>query len=212
MAQKRERLLTPVGTARYAWLKTPDCTFDQDGVFRAQLLVPALEAADLCKKLDELAEEAYATAQKENPGKKINLNLPYSHDVDDAGKPTGDIVFKFKTTSRWTRPNGEVVEKKLPAFDAKLNRIVDVPEVYTGSKLRISFVPSPYYVAAHRSAGVSLYINSYQILGLVTYESDAAYFGYKEEEGYVSTPPDAQGSPFTNEPQNDQANEDVPPS
>jgi hypothetical protein len=186
MSAPIERYATPPGTARYAWLHAPDTKFDADGVFRTQLLIPAEECRGLTERLDRLAEDAAAKARKENPGKKITLNPPYTEEEDDAGKPTGRIVFKLKKPALRKKQDGTVVPVTIPCFDAKLTKI-DMPPVYTGSIIRINFTPTAYYVPAHRAAGLSLWINSVQVLKLVTFDRDGEFYGYQEvEDGYAA--------------------------
>jgi len=192
MARKRE-LITVVGEGRYCWLKYPDVEFEDDGVYRTQILIPRDEAEPVIARLDKLADESVEAARRENPGKEVCRVAPYKEEYDEEGKPI--IVLKLKTAAKFRKNNGEVVDKKLPAFDSKGNRIPDdhIPNVYTGTRLRVCITPSFYYVAGQKTAGLSLYLVSFQILKLVTYENDANYFGFTSEEGgYIASLPPSE--------------------
>ena len=166
MATKKERILTPAGIAKFPRLLVPETKFTKDGVYSTQLPVRTKDAGELCALLEVKAKDALEKAKKDAPGKQIKLNPPYTIEYDEGGLPTGFTIFKFKSSARFTRFDGTVVDHKIPAFDSGCNKLPEMPNVRSGSKIRVNFTPIPYFVAAHRSAGLSLYINSVQIIEL----------------------------------------------
>lgn len=191
MARKQVlRLTTPKGVARYPWLSRADTQFNADGVYKVNLLIPAAECADLCEKLDGLAEDSYKEAVKKAKtpalAKAIKKAAPYSVFVDpETGDETDQIEFKFKMNSKIKTTTGEYKTIKPFIFDAKGNQLVVCPNIYGGSVLKVNFTPAAYYAANNKQAGVSLRLNAVQILDLVTGGSaGAGGFGFSEEEGY----------------------------
>lgn len=193
MARKKLlRITTPKGVARYPWLSNPDVQFNTDGVYKVNLLIPVEECADLCAKLDELAEESYkdAVSKAKTPAiaKQIKKAAPYSLFCDpQTGEETDKVEFKFKMNAKIKTATGEYKTMKPFAFDAKGNQVVVIPNVYGGSVLKVNFSPSPYYAANNKSAGISLRMNAFQIIDLVTGGGGSAEgYGFGEEEGYVA--------------------------
>ena len=185
-AHSRERIVTPIGIARYAWLRDPDTKFNASGVWRTQLIAPASECTAITQRLDELVDESYkAACRKVGAGrmKTIIRHPAYFQETDMDGVATGNIILKLKKNTTFIGRNGETLTAKLPAFDAKGQPILEVPSVYSGSSLRVNFTPLPYFVEAHKTAGVGLWLNSFQIVNLVSAARDAASYGYTEEDG-----------------------------
>ena len=107
--------VSPVGTARYPHITTPDSTGQYaDGKFKTKLVVPKKEAAALVQRLKDLAKEHRVA------------KLPFTEE-------DGDIVFTIKS------------KFKPLVFDAKNNEVKKVDlRVGGGSKLRVAGVVYPY--------------------------------------------------------------------
>jgi hypothetical protein len=194
MARKKLlRLTSPKGVARYPWLSRPDVQFNTDGVYKVNLLVPVSECAELCAKLDELAEESYreAVAKAKTPAiaKQIKKAAPYGMFLDpETGEETGQIEFKFKMNAKIKTATGEFKTLKPFIFDAKGNQVVVVPNIYGGSVLKVNFSPSPYFAANNKTAGISLRMNAVQVIELVSGTGGGATgYGFGEEEGFVAS-------------------------
>ena len=84
MADKR--FSTPVGTAVYPRLKTPDTKFDENGIYKADVAVPKADAKPL---MDELA-----AIFKSHTGKapKASDNVMWYLETDEEGEETGNVV------------------------------------------------------------------------------------------------------------------------
>lgn len=161
MAGQRMNFTTPVGTAQYPWLNKADFKFDDEGVFKADLLVDADEAKDLIDKINEFAKEALGT-------KLSKARMPYDTDSD-----TGQVIFKTKS-------------KFQPKFkDSAAQWIVkDIPQVWGGSTIRIAGSLSSYDKGAN--CGVKLNLNAVQIIKLSEGGGDGDDFG-AIKDGYVAS-------------------------
>ena len=155
---------TPRGTAQYAWLQPnkPDTKFDEDGVWKTNLLVPSNEAQPLIDKINEFA--------KEQLGNKVSKAiLPYTTDAD-----TGEIIFKTKS-------------KFAPKIkDSQGQLIVDnVPQIWGGSTIRIAGTLTAYDKGIN--VGIKLNLNAVQVISLVEGNgNDGDDFG-AVEGGYVAS-------------------------
>lgn len=107
--------VSPIGTARYPHITTPDSTGQYaDGKFKTKLVVPKEDAASLVDRLKTLAKEH-----------KVS-KLPFTEE-------DGDIVFSIKS------------KFKPLVFDAKNNEVKKVDlRVGGGSKLRVAGIVYPY--------------------------------------------------------------------
>lgn len=107
--------VSPIGTARYPHITTPDNTGQYaDGKFKTKLVVPKKDAAALVEHLKGLAKEH-----------KVS-KLPFTEE-------DGDVVFNIKS------------KFKPLVFDAKNHEVKKVDlRVGGGSKLRVAGVVYPY--------------------------------------------------------------------
>jgi hypothetical protein len=185
--QNYVRTTTPKGKASYPWLNKPDTKFDVDGVFKCNLIVPKKEAAALIKMIDEEIKKAVAAVKAENPKAAKSIkegDKPYAMETNDEGDETGNVIFKTKQRAKITTKKGEVIDKTIPLFDAKGKKIE--ANVGGGSVLKLNIELAHYYVAAQKSAGVSLRLQAAQIIELVEFGSGgtASSYGFGAEEGY----------------------------
>ena len=91
------RIVTPIGISQYAWLTTPDTQFDQDGHYKTNLIVNAKESQSVVKAIDDEIKKSVTLAKEKTKCKEPKMaNLPYEEEIIE-GKPTGNLIFKFKT-------------------------------------------------------------------------------------------------------------------
>lgn len=190
---RRIRITSPKGIAKYPRVNTPDTKFDSDGVYRIQLLLDPDDPGvkEFLAQLDELADAAVKAAKvelekngKKASAKNVQRMAPYKEEVDADGEPTGKIEVSAKRKAVY-RKDDKVITFDVKLFDAK-GRPVD-PEkvrVYGGSVVRISCTARPYYVAGMKTAGISLDLQAVQIIELAEREDNAKFFGFEEEDGF----------------------------
>lgn len=161
MAGSKMNFTTPVGTAQYPWLNKADFKFDEDGVYKTDVLVDADSAQELVDKINEFAKETLGT-------KLSKARLPYATD-----KETGQIIFKTKS-------------KYQPKFkdSAAQMMVTDVPQVWGGSTIRVAGTLSSYDKGVN--CGVKLNLNAVQIIKLSEGGGDGDDFG-AIKDGYIAS-------------------------
>ena len=175
MADKR--LSTPVGTAVYPRLKTPDTKFDDLGAYKADISIPAAEAAALITELTDIWKAHVGKAPKKAD------NPMFSMETDDQGEETGNVIFKMRAKNKMNK-NGELWDRRPKLFDASLNPIDVNP--YGGTKYVVSFEARAWEYGDKK--GVSLQPLGVQIIELIEGGSatNAAAMGFAAQDGYAS--------------------------
>lgn len=167
---------TPIGTAYYAYIFTPDTKFDANGVYQVNLRMSKTDAKPLVKVIDETIEE---TAKSSSSKSKKFASKPYYKATDADGNETGEIEFKFKQKAIINTKKGEM-KMQPKVFDCKGKPLVEQQMVGNGSRIKIAFEPFGYDVASI-GIGASLRLKAVQIVDIVN--SDTGGFGFGEEEG-----------------------------
>ena len=179
--------VTPAGKAVWPRLNSPDTKFDEDGVYKTDLVLSAEASEDLREAIDQIAEDGWKEAiskeskpAKKNALKKYKYHAPYFPEEDDqTGEETGNYVFRFKTRAK----NRDGSVKKLPLVDAKKNPVGEI--VGSGSTIKIAFTPNPYQMPTTKQYGCTLYLNAVQVLDLVG-AGGSGVSAFDEEEGFES--------------------------
>jgi len=181
MADKR--LSTPVGTAVYPRLKTPDTKFDDLGIYKADVSVSAEAAAPLIDILMKIWKDHVGKAAKKAD------NPMFANEVDEAGEETGNVVFKLRVKNRMNK-KGELWDRRPALFDAALKPIDVNP--WGGSQYAVSFDTHCWDYGDKK--GVSLQPAGVQIIELVTGDGspNASAMGFAAQEGYAA--PEYEGS------------------
>lgn len=224
--KKNAEITTPKGIFAFPALHAPDYGKEPylkpNGVYKVSLIMdkddPATQA--FLEALKPHYEEAIAegeeafkqlpVASRKKHG-KINVNPLYIDRFDkETEEPTGEIEFRcamdasgeFKTGPK----KGEKWTRKPLVFDAKGNRIKDVPEVWGGTEGKLRVQLRPYFVGGTATVGLKLGLLAAQIIHLVEGgERSAEGFGFGEEEGFVNK----ADEPFENhEPEEEDDTED----
>jgi hypothetical protein len=158
---QKAKFVTPAGSAQYPWLQPgrPDTAFDAEGKYKLELRVAPDKAQPLVDQLEAMKKEVFA------PKDHAKVHLPFK--VDDE---TGEFMFKIQSK----------FEPKF--YDAKGNPIPShkVPAMYSGSTLRISGMADTYTGSTN---GVSLRLNSVQIINPVSGGSEAGPGDFDDVEG-----------------------------
>ena len=185
--QTYNKIVTPIGVSQYCWLNTPDTKFDKEngGHFKTNLIIKGSAAQPLIKSIKDEMKVSLEMAKEKSKGKQLKTaNTPFEEEYAD-GKPTGNIIFKFKAKAKIMMKSGDVIDIKIPVFDSK-----GVPmkeQIWSGSEMKVSADMIPYYTAM-AGAGVSLRLKAVQISKLVEGSgSGAKNHGFEEiKDGYVA--------------------------
>ena len=174
MAEKKEKLLTPVGEAKWAHVHTPQAAFkDEKGNPKGD---PKF-MIDVVFLIEEPAWKEWAVALKakiealptqidKRTGEAMKKQMPIKRELDANDQPTGRFYVTFKTGEKY--PPG--------VFDRYGTEIEKTCLIGNGSKVRVAYTPAVYDAFG---GGVALYLSAVQVLDLVEYgKRDAASHGF----------------------------------
>lgn len=178
----KKQIVTPIGEALYPHLHEPDYKFDDSGVYQTRLILSEADYNTVKEQYDEIYEAAYKS-ECDKAGKKLKLNdsSPFREGEE------GLYVLAKQPAQKNTRAHG-LIKFNIKGFNAQ-GKLIQMPRVGTGSKLRLALEPKPWVV--NGKFGVSLRLRSVQIIELVEYGNESVF---DEVEGGFSG-----GEEFTTE-------------
>lgn len=185
---KAPRYVTPLGVAQYPWLVEPDTKFNPDGDYKVNMLFGDTKNADLQYMLDDLGstlEEFYQSLINDPKyskyASKIHKADLYEEDAD------GNIVMKFKQRAVIKSIKG-TYDVKIPIFDSKGKPLSDI-KLGGGSKIKLCFSVSPYFVPSTKMCGLSLRPVAVQVIELKEWTEGGTMqaYGFDSEDGYEDT-------------------------
>lgn len=219
MADKRPsyaKFLTPAGIAQWPALTKPDTKFDDDGVYKTNMifedtpeirkLVATLEGIrdanfkEATAEMKQAIKDAPPAKQKKLKKSLADLEVVevYEEELDDAGEETGRLILKFKLNAV-VRPKGKDAFKQAPnLFDTSKPPVpLKGVDPWSGSTLKIAGEVIPYVMASTGQAGVSLRLKGVQVINLVSGGGkDAAAYGFGAEDGGFQQEADAGSDDF----------------
>lgn len=178
----KKQIVTPIGEALYPHLHEPDYKFDESGVYQTRLILGESEYNTVKGQYTEVYEASYSS-ECEKAGKK----LKHSESNPFREGEEGLYVLAKQPAEKNTRAHG-LIKFSIKAFNAQ-GKLIQMPRVGSGSKLRLALEPKPWVV--NGKFGVSLRLRSVQIIDLVEYGNESVF---DEVEGGFSG-----GEEFTNE-------------
>ncbi len=158
----KKKLMSPKGVASYPHLNRPDTKFDDRGVYKVDLIVPAAQAEGFIAELKQLAIDEF--------GKRAaQAHIPVDVYAEDETK----VVLKFRG------------QYKPVVRNAKNNILTGeaIPSIGGGSVLRCACQAGTYNAGG--KIGVKLYLSQVQLIEVQSYD-DCPF--PEEEEGYVGDP------------------------
>jgi len=161
-----EVFVSPVGELVYPWVSKPDVRFDPEGVYQTKLLLPFEGAQELIAKLEGVLHSFIQTLDvaKQKTYKPVPV---YEEELNEAGEPTGNVLFKMKLKAVVTPKNGESFTQAPIIKDAITDEVITDP-VYGGTMARIKGQIVPYTNAMNKTAGVTLRLRAVQVHELVS--------------------------------------------
>jgi hypothetical protein len=192
--KKFVRITSPLGTAIYPRLTTPDTKFDKDGVYSVELELDPKDkvAKEFVASLNKAADDAYAAECESRGGKKLKRSAMPIKETDE-----GMIRIKFKLKAKAGNEE-KSWEQKPVIFDSAGTAMQTPPNVGSGSKVKVAFEVVPFFTAMV-GAGISLRMKAVQIVELREYVPGDNFdaYGFKADpKGFVSSASsnDATGS------------------
>ncbi|QDP55850.1 MAG: putative helix-destabilizing protein [Prokaryotic dsDNA virus sp.] len=185
----KQTITTPTGIALYPWLSKPDTEYNKDGEYKVNLVLSKKEAQPIIDTINEVFSENLKDELKKQKKKTIKTaNPPYADELDDDGKPTGNVIFKFKSKAAY----------KPAIFDAGGDTLTDT-QIWGGSEIRVNAALYPYFVSTI-GAGVSLKLRAVQVIALVEGSEGAGRFGFEKTSGYIKKEKEEGSEVFDNSP------------
>ncbi len=218
MAQKKkERLLTPRGTASFPWVRKPDTKYNAKGDYKCgvtldksddttQALIAKLEGMRDAV-VDDISNGRFqwmgeTISLKPYQIKELNIHPVYTTLRDDeTGEPTGMITINAKQKAIYGKndeykANIAVVNSKGQA-DATL-------DVFGGDTIKMAFTADGFWNAKDQLVGMTLRLSAVQVIesngmsGTADYgfedEGDGAIGAPKDEGSFVDESGDGDGS------------------
>ncbi len=183
--KKKERLISPTGTARYASVLTPH-VYKEGGQPKGD----PYYTIDVLFKKDDPAWGPWAKAiidrvralpkimdNKAIPPIELPKKYPIKNVLDAEDKPTGELSVTF------TSP----IQYKPDVFDKYGRPIPGTVKIGNGSKVQIAYTPSEHN---RGGGGVKLFLNAVKVIELVEFNSNSA-----ESYGFALEALPAGGAP-----------------
>lgn len=170
-----KQFTSPKGHASWPKLTKPDYEHDPKGIYKTGLVVKAEDAEELKEMLKEVFVEEFGAK------KLATAKMPYK-ELDD-----GTVAFSFKMyAERVDKKTNEVVKQSPKLFDSKGNPIKDPKELRIGGGTYMRVAGAAKAYSKGGNTGVTMYLNSAQILKLVEY-GGASPFSADDEGDFEAT-------------------------
>lgn len=171
------KITLPKGIARFPSLHRPDTKFNENGVYKANVAVPAEEAEATMQKLQAIAKAELGKALAKSD------NSLWKYEIDDNGDETGMVMFKC-SVKNIVKKDGELWDRKPVQFDAQLNKVSEV--IFGGSELAVACDVRVWEFSGKK--GISLQPTAVQIIKLVGPSGGDDDHGFAAvDDGFVAT-------------------------
>jgi len=176
----RKSIVTPVGTAIYPWLNTPDTRFGEP-TFKVNLRLTGEDATKFIAQVDALKEEAKAHLGV------ADLIVPIVPALDDdRNEIPGAYDVKTKAKAHFKQADGSLVENRITIVDAQKNPMNEsAGTIWGGSKIKLALNVGAVSTSIY--SGLMLRINAVQVIELVTGGQGGAN-AFDKEDGFTAEP------------------------
>jgi len=184
MSKYQKYLITSTGIAEYPYLTSPDYAFSSDGLYQVKLVVSKEEAKKDVEIIDEVIAQKIADEVKTKPGMKVkNAPKPYEE--------VGDMIrFNFKCKASGINSTTKKPFTQKPVIKDRKNELFpEDKQIWSGSKLKISYEPVPYNVAG-TGVGCTLRLKGVQVVDLVEGSSGVDFEPIEDTQEYSGLPVD----------------------
>ena len=156
MINEKQIHTTPVGTANYPYLFTPDTQYEKRGKFSVNLVLSAEDAKPFIKVYEETLKERQ---------KKENTDKRSAHNQYKVLKD-GTVEFKFKLIHKVAKRDGTDFEQRPKILNAD-KTVAESQPVYSGSKMKIAF-QAISWANNLQGGGVTLRMKAVQLIEVVS--------------------------------------------
>jgi hypothetical protein len=196
-------LITPKGVAVWPHLNSLD-EYEGSLTWHTRLAYDpnAPKVAEFLADLEQRAEAAFEEAKADQKFAKIRKELrlvsPVKDEVDEEGNETGRKIIRVKRLGKVSdKSNPKEKKDNSPPkfFDVKGMPLTGarIPRLGAGSEIKAEVGPSNYCMAATKQAGITLYLNSVQIIKLVEFGGGGRSPFGDEGEGFTGAAAEPQG-------------------
>lgn len=199
---KRERIVSPTGTATFIAIDRPTKKYDS---FTVSIILEEKDGKPLFENLQKRADEIKAkiVATAKNGKEKIELQKleacsPIKLHIDDDGNPTGRYILSASQGATMKLKDGTVKPMKVPIFDSKKAVISGATNAGKGTRCRLAIDIDTYDVPKGGRVGVKGYLTGVQIIELVKYDGSASAdaLGFGSVDGGFEAGGEEEGAPF----------------
>lgn len=194
----RELIVSPRGEALWAKvLGEPTAYEDNPKAWTVSLLLDPNDPETIAfvERLEKAFEDFHGAKAK-----VAAHGWPFGDETikDEKGRPvpTGKVKFNFKRKQETAR--GAIKDAPV-VVDSKKNLWPEEQLIGNGSKIKVAFTPWPW--SGPSGKGMSLELESLQVVELVSYSKEAVTEAFAEEDGYVVEKPAEVPFDDTPEPQ-----------
>jgi hypothetical protein len=162
-----KQLTTPIGTALYPKLTTPDTKFDENGVYSVKLMLTKADYESLVQKIDPWLEGKKSLKRSERLPLKENDDGEYElYAKQNATRETKKGTFEFVVA----------------LFDSAGKKINNPPNIGSGSKMRLGVIPVAWF-SPLIGVGYTFRLKAAQIIELKEFDGGGGDFAFDAEEG-----------------------------
>ena len=172
-----KQLTTPIGTALYPKLNTPDTKFNADGVYSVKLILEKDDYETMEAAIKPWFEKEYERLVKESGKPKLprSLKLPMKLNDDNQYE-----VFAKQVAQRETSKG--LLTFGVALFDSAGKKMNNPPNIGSGSKMRVGVEPLAWF-SPLIGVGYTLRLKAVQVIELTEYAGDSGGFSFDEQEG-----------------------------
>jgi len=176
----RKSIVTPVGTAIYPHLTTPDAKWGEP-TYKCNLRLTGEDATQFIAKIEEMKVQAM-----EHLGVK-DLIVPIVPALDDdKNEIPGAFDVKTKAKAFFKQADGSMVENNLTIVDSQKNPYdASNGAIWGGSKLKLALNVGAVSTSIY--SGLMLRISACQVIDLVTGSQGGAN-AFDKEDGFTAEP------------------------
>ena len=175
-----KQLTTPVGTALYPRLNTPDTKYNEDGVYSCKLILDKAGYDQVMSQITPWFEAEYERLVKESGKKRLDISTKLPIKVNE----DGDYEFNAKQVAQKETKKG-LITFAVALVDSAGVKINDAPSIGSGSRLKLCVEPYAYF-SPMLGVGYTLRLKAAQILELKEYVGGNSFGFDAEGGGFVS--------------------------
>lgn len=181
-------------TGAYCWITKPDvgtANFIKKPTYIVNLTMPEKEGRKWFEMVEEAHNRNFEAALKDpklnGKGKKVSEAAMPCYFDEELNK----YVFSFKMNASYKdKKSGEDRDLVLRCVDSTGERMPKIPNIGTGSTVKVAFAFQPFAAAGGIGAGIRLQLNGLMLIDLVEFSAgnqtgkDSAWGDEVEDGGY----------------------------